>query len=88
MNQRITLITIIISSLLLSACSLTPVPKPAEIQTDNSISQQAVRTTTNETKDQEPTSSPQPTVSQSTELGDLEQELNDTQILEEDFSDL
>jgi len=78
MNKKITFATIIVLSLILSACSLTPAKKSTEIQTDDSTPQQTAQ----------PTPSPQPAVSQSTELDDLEQELNDTLILEEDFSDL
>lgn len=97
MNKKLTFTTIIISALILSACTPPSTKKPPQIQSDNTAPQQTIQVDDNEAVTQvisadasvdEEDLLPQPTVSQSTELDDLEQELNDTQILEEDFSDL
>ena len=79
MNQKLTLITIIVSALFLSAC--TPSQEKAQNLPPSEIESSQAQLPTEEPL-------PQPTISQSTELTDLEKELNAIQILEEDFSDL
>ena len=99
MNKKTIFTTIIISALILSACNIAPAKKTVktpskkvvleqDLQVDNGETEKPVETKVVSESEGEEDSLSQPTTSQSTELDDLEQELNDTQIPEEDFSDL